>query len=320
MKTLVTGATGFIGSHLVDALVRQGFEVHCIVRDTAKLRFLEGANVNLIKGDCSDFKSLEDAVKGFDYIFHLAGVTKASRDEDYFAANAAATGNIIKAVVENNPEVKRFVHLSSLAAAGPSPDGALLTEDMPSEPVSVYGRSKLQGETLAYAAKGRIPVTIIRPPAVYGPRDRDLLVFFKMVKSGIVPYWGKSYYSFIYVDDLINGIILSAQSREAAGEIFYMTDGNVYSSDDIIAAISEALLKTPIKLSIPKFVMPLLGLVSEKIKGAGIINADKIRELRHSFWVCSGQKAVEKLGFEPKVKIKEATVWTADWYKIHRWL
>lgn len=320
MKALVTGATGFIGSHLADALVREGFEVHCIVRDTAKLRFLEGANVSLIKGDCSDFKSLENAVKGFDYIFHLAGVTKALRDEDYFAANAVATGNIIKAVIKNNPDIKRFIHLSSLAAAGPSSDGISRTEDIPSEPVSVYGRSKLEGEMLAYDAKSRIPVTIIRPPAVYGPRDRDLLVFFKMVKSGIVPYWGKSYYSFIYVDDLINGIILSALSREAAGEIFYMTDGNIYSSDDIISAISAALLKKPLKLSIPKFVMPLLGFVSEKIKGAGIINADKIRELRHPFWMCSGRKATEKLGFEPKVKINEGTAWTADWYNIHRWL
>ena len=320
MKALVTGASGFIGSHLAAALVREGFDVKCLVRNRSRLRFLEDMNVRTTEGDCTDRDSLIDAVKGVDYVFHLAGVTKACSEEDYYNANSKGTENIVRAVVENNPDIKRFVYLSSLAAAGPCHDGIPLKEDCVPMPVSVYGRTKLEGEKIVTANGKNIPVTVIRPPAVYGPRDGDLLVFFKMVKSGIVPYWGKCYYSFLYVEDLINGIILSALSREAEGEIFFMSDGNIYSVDDIITAISDALQRRPVKLKMPKFVMPLLGMLSEKLRGVNIINSDKIKEMKHAYWVCDASKAAAKLKFEPKVKIKEGAQWTADWYRIHRWL
>jgi len=320
MKALVTGATGFIGSHLVEALLQKGFTVTCLVRDVSRLRFLDGLNVRLVTGDCADDKSLPDAVRGIDYVFHLAGLTKSCTEDDFIKANVSGTDNMIKAILSNNPGIKRFVHLSSLAAAGPTCEGDLLKEDCGPNPVSVYGRTKLEGEKIVYAHKDKLPVTIIRPPAVYGPRDRDLLVFFKMVKSGLVPYWGKCYYSFLYVEDLINGIILSALSENAEGEIFFMSDGNIYTTDDIIGAISEAVQKVPVRINIPGFVMPLLGLLSEKLKGINIINADKIREMKHTRWTCDTSKAVASIGFQPKIKIREGAKWTADWYRIHQWL
>lgn len=320
MKALVTGATGFIGSHLTAALIREGLDVSCLVRTTSNLRYLEGLNVKLREGDCADGQSLVDAVKGVDYVFHLAGLTKACSEEDYYNANVKGTENIIKAVVKNNPDIKRFVYLSSLAAAGPSLDGKPLKEDCELMPVSLYGKTKLEGEKIVTAHMDKIPVTVIRPPAVYGPRDGDLLVFFKMVKSGIVPYWGKCYYSFLYVEDLINGIILATLNKEAAGEIFFLTDGNIYSSDDIIEAISDALRKKPLKLVMPKFVMSLLGFISEKAKGLSIISTDRIKDMKHSHWICDTHKAKVMLKYEPKVKIKEGARWTADWYRIHQWL
>lgn len=324
MKALITGATGFIGSHLAGALIREGFDVACLVRNPSNLRYLEDLNVRIVRGDCTDISSLHDAVGDMDHIFHLAGLTKACSEADFFNANVRGTENIVQAVLENNPNIKRFVYLSSLAAAGPSCDGKPLKEDCEPMPVSVYGRTKLEGEKIVLAHSKNMPVTVIRPPAVYGPRDRDLLVFFKMVKSGVIPYWGKCYYSFLYVEDLINGIILSALSKDAEGEIFFMSDGNIYSTDDIIEAISDALQRRPIKLNIPKFVMPLLGFISEKAKGArkgvSIINTDKIKEMRHSQWICDTTRATERLKFEPKVKIKEGTKWTADWYRIHQWI
>lgn len=320
MKALITGATGFIGSHLAGALIREGFDVTCLVRNPANLRFLEDISVRIIKGDCTDRESLTDAVKGVDYVFHLAGLTKASSDEDFFNANVKGTENIVNAVIENNSDIKRFVYLSSLAAAGPSCDGKPLKEDCNLMPVSVYGKTKLEGEKIVLAHKKDMPVTIVRPPAVYGPRDKDLLIFFKMVKSGIIPYWGKCYYSFIYIEDLINGIILSALNRDAEGEIFFVSDGNIYSLDNIIEAISDALQKRPIRFKIPKFVMPLLGFISEKANGISIINTDKIKEMKHSYWICDATKAIERLGFVPSIKIKEGVKWTADWYRIHLWL
>lgn len=319
MKALVTGATGFIGSHLVDALVREEFEVACLVRNTSKLNYIEDLPVKLIRGDCADRESLS-SVKGFDYIFHLAGLTKARSEADSFNANVKGTENIVGSILENNSGVKRFVYLSSLAAAGPSCNGQPLKEDCEPAPVSIYGKTKLGGEKAVLARWNELPVTIIRPPAVYGPRDRDMLVFFKMVKSGVMPYWGKSYYSFLYVEDLINGIILSALNENAAGEIFFMSDGNIYSNDEIIDAVSEAVQKSPLKLAMPRFIMPMVGFISEKAGGLNIINRDKIREMKFPNWTCDASKAKSILKFEPRVKIREGAKWTADWYRIHQWL
>ncbi|MCI0469899.1 MAG: NAD(P)-dependent oxidoreductase [Nitrospirae bacterium] len=320
MKALVTGATGFIGSHLADALYSAGFEVSCLVRDPSNLRNLDGIKVKVIKGDCAQKESLLSAVENVDYIFHLAGLTKASCEADYYDANVKGTENMVSAALKNAPNIKRFIYLSSLAAAGPSCDGSPLKEDCETKPVSIYGKTKLEGERIVFSHRNNLPVTIIRPPAVYGPRDGDMLVFFKMVNAGVIPYWGRRYYSFLYIDDLINGIISALTNEAAVGGIFFMSDGSIYTSDEIIGAVSAAVGKTPVRLLVPGFIMPILGFIAERIRGVNIINPDKIRELRHAYWVCDTTKAREILNFNPATKIREGTKWTADWYRIHRWL
>src|SRR5208283_4741116 len=320
MKALVTGATGFIGSHLTNALVNKGFTVTCLVRNTSNISYLEDLNVRLVRGDCSRKESLYEAVAGVDYVFHLAGLTKACSEEAFVDANVKGTGNMLRAVLERNSGVKRFVYMSSLAAAGPSSDGVPLKEDCSAVPVSLYGKSKLAGEQLVLSHMNDVPVVVIRPPAVYGPRDKDMLVFFKMVKAGVAPVWGACHYSFIYIEDLIHGILLSAMDQNAGGELFFMSDGVIYSSDDIIDAIADAVQKRPVKLKIPRFILSVAGLISERSGKASIINADKIRELKHLNWVCDMSKAEKRLKFEPQVKIKEGARWTFDWYRIHQWL
>jgi nucleoside-diphosphate-sugar epimerase len=320
MKALITGATGFIGSHLTEKLIHTGFDVYCLVRDSSNLRNIEQVNVRKIVGDCTDIGSLYDAVKDADYVFHLAGVTKACKEEDYYNANVKGTENIVNAVLRKNPNIKRFFYLSSLAAVGPSIDGRALTEESEPMPVSTYGRSKLEGEKIVLMHAKDIPVTVVRPPAVYGPRDRDFLVLFKLVKSGVIPYWGRCYYSFLYVKDLVNGIILSALSDKAVGEIFFISDGNIYSNDDIINAISLSVMKRPLRLNIPKFVMPALGYIFEVVKGVNIINSDKIKEFRYTHWVCDSSKLVKLLRFEPETRIDEGIKETTLWYKINKWL
>ncbi|NTU43281.1 MAG: NAD(P)-dependent oxidoreductase [Nitrospirales bacterium] len=319
MKALITGATGFIGSHLVEALIREGFEVTCLVRDSSNLRSLEGLPCRLVTGDCTDRRSL-DSIADFDYIYHLAGLTKASSEEEFSAANVRGTENILDAALRRSPHLKRFLYLSSLAAAGPCSDGTPLREEIPMKPVSHYGKSKGEGEKIVLSMAANIPVTVIRPPAVYGPRDKDLLVLCRMVKGGFAPSMGRCSYSFIYVDDLVSGIINASQSANAEGEIFYLSDGSLYSQDEIVDAIAEAVGKRPFRVPVPRSVMPLIGFLSEKMRWAQIINTDKIREITHPHWVCDTSKAVRMLGFEPKVKIKEGVKWTVDWYRIHQWL
>jgi nucleoside-diphosphate-sugar epimerase len=322
MKALVTGATGFIGSHLCEELARQGHNVTCLARDPSNIKWLRGADFKVIQGDCSDRHSLENAVAGFDYVFHLAGLTKATKEDDFFRVNAKGTENLIHAVADKNPGVKRFLLLSSLAAAGPSRNSTPLTEDAAPFPVSAYGRSKLDGEKAVLQYKGLIPFTILRPPAVYGPRDRDFYLFFKMLKGGVFLDWGKCYYSLLYVDDLVKGIINAAERTEADGNIYFLSDGRIYANEEIAAEISAALNtgKGIMRLRIPRRIMPFLAFISEKVNRHGIINRDKMKELKYSDWICDSRRASTDFGFKPVVSIKEGMKWTADWYKTQKWL
>lgn len=320
MKAFVTGATGFIGSHLVDALLKRGCEVTCLVRASSSLIYLEGLNVRLVYGDCCIADSISEAIKDSDYIFHIAGLTKAKNTDDFHKVNVVGTANLLNVVLKSGHNINRFFYLSSLAATGPSYNGFPLKEDCEPRPVSVYGRSKYEAERLVYSCKDKLPVTIIRPPAVYGPKDKDMLMFFKMISKGYVPYWGKSFYSFIYVEDLINGIIESSLSKEAEGEIFFISDGCIYSSDDVVNAVSDAVEKKPFKLPVPDFIMPLFGSISERFKNVTIINTDKVKELKYKNWTCDSGKINRLINIAPRVKMKEGAKWTADWYRIHKWL
>jgi nucleoside-diphosphate-sugar epimerase len=320
MKALVTGATGFIGSHLCEELVRRGYEVSCLSRKTSHLKWIENLDLKLVKGDCTDKECLLDIVGGFDYVFHLAGLTKSCSPDDFFCINAKGTKNLIEAVAERNPAVRRFIYLSSLAAVGPSRNGMPVQEETNALPVSDYGRSKLEGEKNVLKYKEHIPVTVLRPPAVYGPRDKDMLVLFKMIKKGFFFDLGKCYYSLLYVDDLVRGIVLSAENQEAEGRVYFLCDNKVYTGGDIAKEISSALDVKAMPVKVPKFVMPFFAFIGERINRQGIINRDRIKDFRHSHWICSPGKAQEQIGFIPKIGIKEGIKWTADWYRIHRWL
>lgn len=321
MNTLVTGATGFIGSHFVEELLKQGEKVTCLVRKNSNLKLLETLGVKLAYGDCLDKASLLEPVANCDYVYHLAGLTKAADEKDFFLVNAKGTENLISALAETNSNVKRFVYMSSLAAAGPSLNGTPVSESSEPKPVSSYGKSKLDGEKIVLKYNDRVPVTIIRPPAVYGPRDKDVLTLFKMIKKGIYVSWGNCYYSFVHVEDLVKGTLLAAENKNAAGKIYNISDCRIYSNSEIAEAIASALGKKPIKLRIPRFAIFLFAGIGQKInKQSNIVNKDKIRELRYSNWTCDSSKAKTELGFISRVGIKEGVQWTADWYRIHQWL
>jgi nucleoside-diphosphate-sugar epimerase len=320
MKALVTGAAGFIGSYLVETLKKRGYEVTCLTRRSSNLKWIEHLDLKYIFCDLSEVESSADEINGFDYVFHLAGVTKALCERDFFHVNADCTEKFLRVIAEKNPGLQRFLYLSSLAATGPSGSSETVREDSPPSPVSSYGKSKLQGEKAVLEYGSKFPVTIIRPPAVYGPRDTDFFVMFKMIKKGFFPFWGKCFYSLLYVEDLVQGIILAAESKEAEGETFFLSDNMVYTNEAIAAEISSAIGVKAMKIRLPQLLLPFLAFLGQKIDKRGIINRDRINDFRYPNWTCDSSKARDELGFRSRITLREGIKWTADWYRIHRWL
>ncbi len=328
MKILVTGATGFIGSHLTESLIKRGYSVRCLLRKTSNRRWIEpcivlgdknGSPVETVYGDCLDRSSLEKALDGVDAVIHVAGLTKAVREKDFYSVNVKGTETLLESIKDAASGLKRFVFISSLAAAGPSPDGKPRVEEDEPSPVSFYGKSKLEAERLVINSDS-IPYTIVRPPAVYGPRDRDFYVFFKLVNRGIFPYWGRSLYSMVYIDDLVNGIILTIEKKVAEGRIYFISNRENYTNEEIAFTIAGILGKKLRKVRLPRSIMPFLASIGEKIKSKGIINRDKIRELGHACWICNPARAERELGFKSTVSLEDGLRWTADWYRINRWI
>jgi nucleoside-diphosphate-sugar epimerase len=320
MKALVTGAAGFIGSHLAEALIGRGYEVTCLARKTSNLKWIEHLDLKYLLCDLADIESCSEKISGFDYVFHTAGLTKTACDKDFFAVNAECTRKLVGVVAANNPGLKRFIYVSTLAASGPGRADKPVTEDTFPSPVSSYGKSKLEGEQAVLEYRARIPVTIVRPSAVYGPRDTDFFLLFSSVRKGFYPYWGRCYYSLIYVEDLVRGIIVSAEKKEGEDRTFFLADETVYTNDEIIQAISAALGCKAVRVRLPLSLMPLVAYIGEKVNRKGIINRDKAREARYANWTCDVGRAKEELGFNAKITLREGMKWTADWYRIHRWL
>ena len=325
-RALVTGASGFVGGNLVDVLIQRGYRVTCLVRPTSNRRWIRRYRINYVEGDITRPESLAHALRGVDYVFHLAGVTKAPDADTYELVNARGTRYLLEACLEQNPNIRRFVYCSSLAAAGPSPDGIPLVEDDPPHPISDYGRSKLQAEAILRGRTGSIPITIIRPPVVYGPRDRDIYFYFQLVRSGLFPKIGTEEHrlSLIYVRDLVQGMIQAAESPLAEGEVYYLTDGKPHTWEAISMRIAAALNRLPVRIRIPIPFLRAFAAGSEMVNHlrgqAALLNRQKVRELMEPFWVCSSIKAQRDFGFQAHYSLRQGIEETTQWYIKHDWL
>jgi len=313
-------------------LASQGNEVFALMRQTASSEFLKNIRYTRITGDIRDQESLNQACKDIDVVVHLAGLTSAKSRDEYFKFNAEGTKNLANAALRSGT-VKRFIYVSSLAASGPSVGLAPKIETDIDYPISQYGESKLRGELYLEEFKGKLPYVILRPPMVYGPRDRNIYLFFKSIQKNWMPILpsksttGHKYYSAIHVDDLIQSIILALSSTESifqTGEKFFVSDGNLYTYERIMGMISEVLKVKPIRLKVPVALVSLIfkgGTWLGKILGRNLpINDDKLNEMLPDYWICSSQKAFDKLGFKPKFTMETGIPQTAAWYKVQGWL
>ena len=323
---LITGANGFIGSFLAEHLAEQGHRIRCAVRKNSNLRWLDHSQNEIFHLDWNNPDSLKSAVSDQDILFHLAGVTKAKSNKAYFTGNVGITQNLLDAFDRYGPAHQKVIYVSSQAAAGPSKDGTPVNENDPPLPVSVYGQAKLETEKIVLSYSKAHWATIIRPPSVYGPRDRDVFALFQNIHRGILPLLGNgtSTVSLVHVYDLVNGIDMAAKQDASKDQVFFICGDGIYDWSTIGDTIAHCLNKRPKKVNIPLFVLDLLSRTSEMIalfsSKPALLNRDKVQEMKQKHWVCSNEKAKKVLGFTPKISLQAGIKETADWYLEHHWL
>ncbi|MCI0532312.1 MAG: NAD-dependent epimerase/dehydratase family protein [candidate division Zixibacteria bacterium] len=323
---LVTGASGFLGSHLVEALVAGGHQVRALVRKTSRLEWLLDTKVEYLFGDIGDKAGLKKVLVDYEYIFHAAGLITAKNPEQFFEANEKGTRNLLETAVENRLPLKRFVYISSLAASGPSLDGSPVRETDPCHPISIYGESKLAGERAIFEFADRFPVTALRPPAIYGPRDRQLLNLFKITKLGVMPILGEgdNRFTVIYIQDLVRGIIQASFSPQGAGQTYFLTDGEVYSWLSAGEILSQIQKKKFRPFAIPKSLLMLVATLADLIAGITgkgfYLTRRKVKELDYKIWVCDIEKAKSQLGYRPIFDFRRGAEETIKWYREKKWI
>ncbi len=326
MKILLTGATGFIGRNLALRLAGMGHHVVCLVRDMGRALWMsDHPGLEPVKGDISVKTSLAPHVENVDLVFHLAGVTKAKNRDEYMRVNGEGTGNLIDAVVLWGKGVKKVLYVSSLAVAGPHSSKNPAEENGNVAPITHYGESKLLGEDLLKSRSGDIPWTVIRPPVVYGPYDRDVYVYFKMAERGFVPVLGEGTMdlSIIHVEDVTAGIALAGFSDESDGETFYLSDGRVYTVGELLANLAEVAGGGRL-IHIPPLLGKALGRAGDILAlltgDAQVINSQKVMEALQEGWVCSSEKISDLLGFLPTIEVSAGFALTYRWYRDTGWL
>ena len=326
MKILVTGATGFIGSHLAELLLKKNYTVRCLLRKTSNPVWLKDLPVELIYGDLFDRDALRRAVEGVQYVYHSAGLTKAKTEEEYYRGNTLGTRNLLDTLKEYNPGIRRFVLFSSQAAEGPSPTREPITEEVPPHPITTYGRSKLAAEQECQAAGSTIKYTIVRPPVVYGPRDKDVFEFFHTVSRGVQPMagFGQKFVSMIHVTDLVRGTVMAAESEKAVGQTYFISSKGVYGWREIGEITRRALDRKVLRVRVPETGIYAIAAVAELMakfsSKAALINFEKARDMVQNYWTCDASKAKRDFGFEQEIPIEEGIPATIAWYKAQGWL
>ncbi len=320
-KALITGSTGFIGSHLVKYLLALNWDVTCFIRPKSRTKILSGLPIRLLKGEIDDIPSLEKAVQGQDYVFHVAARIRSTHPDIYDRANHQYTKNLALASLNSYPNLKRFVYISSIAASGPSPPGSCSDETQICCPTSQYGKSKLRGEDVLCAIWDRLPVTIIRPPNVYGPRQMETELLVKIIRKRIVPLFKDetASTSLIYIHDLVEGIIQASLSSQTIRQIYYLTDGVDYSWREIILAMKDQILGTSLFLPLPEKIIYLSAWIIDILKSTGIISIHFGRRIWQTMtqtpWIFSSAKAQKDFGFRPRHSFQAGMKETVRGYK-----
>ena len=331
MKILITGASGFIGSFIVEEALKRGFETWAAVRRSSSKEYLQDARIKFIELNLSSKEQLVEQLRGqdFDYVVHAAGVTKCLNKQDFRRINTEGTKNLADALIETGMPLKRFVFVSSLSIFGAIkeqlPYDEIREDDMP-QPNTEYGRSKLAAEQYLDSLGSRIPYIILRPTGVYGPREKDYYIMAKSIKQHIdfaVGYQRQDI-TFVYVQDVVQAVFLALEKGQT-GRKYFLSDGEVYQSTTFSDLIHEELGRPWwLRITAPVWVLRIVtffgeyaGHMTGKVTA---LNNDKYNILKQRNWRCDITPARKELGFEPKVQLQEGVKTTIKWYKDHGWL
>ena len=331
MKILITGASGFIGSFIVEEALKQGFETWAAIRKSSSKEYLQDERIHFIELNLSSKAQLIEQLRPhqFDYVVHAAGVTKCLNKADFRRINTEGTRNLVDALLDLQMPLKRFVFLSSLSVFGAIkeqlPYDEIREDDTP-KPNTEYGRSKLEAERYIDSIGSRLPYTILRPTGVYGPREKDYFMMAKSIKQHIdfaVGYQRQDI-TFVYVTDVVQAVFLALEKGET-GRKYFLSDGQIYQSTTFSDLIHEELGRPWwLRITAPVWVLRVVSFFGEYIGHmtgkVTALNNDKYNILRQRNWRCDIEPARRELGFEPKVQLKEGVKTTIRWYKDHKWL
>ena len=338
-KILITGASGFIGSFIVEEALRQGLETWAAVRKSSSKAFLQDERIHFIELNLSSEEALKEQLQGhaFDYVVHAAGVTKCLHKEDFRRINTEGTMNLVRAIMELKMPIKRFVYISSLSIMGAIREQQPYTEiqeNDTAQPNTAYGKSKLEAEEwlsrlnkeLGARNEELLPYVILRPTGVYGPRERDYFMMFKSIKAhtDFAVGYQQQDITFVYVTDVVQAVFLALEKGKT-GRRYFLSDGAVYQSSTFSNLIRKELgnpwwirITAPIwLLCIITFCGEYFGRMTGKVTA---LNNDKYNIMRQRNWRCDITPAKEELGYEPKVQLEEGVKRSVKWYQENGWL
>ena len=332
-KIAITGASGFIGSFLVEEALQKGFDTYAILRSSSSKKYLSDSRINFIDFNLADkaemikqFKELKSKGIVFDYFVHNAGATKVVKKEDYLKVNFLYTKNLIEALIESGCTPKKFIYMSSLAAYGPGDpiSGLPIKESDTPRPLSLYGKSKLASEKYIRSLSN-FPFIIIRPTGVIGPRDTEFISFYKTINRSIEPYIGSpnQLLTFIYIKDLVR-MIFKAIDSDVVNRSYFATDGISYTGEELAAVVKKVLSKKTVRIVFPKMVIKPIAYLSEHVSRMfgkpSILNTEKYKEFTALNWLCDSTPAETDLNFKAEYDLKKGVEESVLWFKENKLL
>jgi len=322
----LTGATGFIGSFVAEQLIQQEHQVTCLIRQNSKLKWLNDLPICILRGSLTDPQTYLPELQNADYVIHLAGVTKARDPEKFYQGNVEPTSFLLSTLAEKDIRIKKFLMVSSQAAVGPSPSPEPVNEDFPCQPLTQYGRSKWQTELIASNFQKKLPVTIIRPCAVYGPRDTDIYHFFRLLKYGLNLMVGHvdQLVNVVFVEDCAQGIIQATFSENTVGKTYFICEETPYYWSQFAAMTGKIMNKKYLTLKLPyplvNTITYFIELVANITDRNTILSREKMLEVREPYWRVSSARARKDFDYKTQYPAEKGIEKTIRWYEENSWL